>query len=168
MVQIYHECDLLVALAIEDGVFDGLDAPSTAAMAAALTYEERRPDAASRPAFPTASLKRRFERLERLWHTVNRAERERGLPQMRAPDAGFVALTHGWAAGRDLGALLDDTEMSGGDFVRNTKITIDLLRQLAVAAPELGTRSRAGAAADALYRGVVATEAASLSAADVP
>ena len=163
LAQTYHECDLLVALALDDGVFDGLDTAATAGVAAALTYEERRPDSAPKVSFPTATLRRRFERLERLWHTVNRAEKERGLPQMRAPDGGFVTLAHGWAAGRELGWLLEDSDMSGGDFVRNTKLTIDLLRQVATAAPDLGTRTRAGAAADALFRGVVATEATSLT-----
>ena len=51
---------------------------------------------------------------------------------------------------------MDDDEMSGGDFVRNIKQLIDLLRQLGVAAPDEATARIAHEAADALFRGVVA------------
>jgi len=153
LASLYHECDLLVALALDDGVFDGLDVAGTAAMVAAVVYEERRPDG-SDPVFPSANLRQRFGRLERLHTTVNKAERERGLPLMRAPDAGFMVVCHGWASGRDLGSLIEG-EMSGGDFVRVTKMVIDVLGQIAEIAPDLGTRSRAAAAVDAVRRGVV-------------
>jgi ATP-dependent RNA helicase HelY len=46
--------------------------------------------------------------------------------------------------------------MTGGDFVRNMKQVIDLLRQLAVVAPGESVRSSAAAAAKRLLRGVVA------------
>lgn len=154
LARIYHERDLLVAIALDDEVFDGLDAPSVAAMVAAVTYEERRPDSRA-PQFPTAELRRRFRRLERLADRIARAERERGLPPMRVPDAGFVAAMHGWASGHDLGPLIEDG-LSGGDFVRNAKIVLDVLSQVAEVAPDLGTRRAATAAAEAVRRGVVA------------
>ena len=46
--------------------------------------------------------------------------------------------------------------MSGGDFVRNVKQLIDLLRQLGEVAPDPATARAARAAADRLFRGVVA------------
>ena len=46
--------------------------------------------------------------------------------------------------------------MSGGDFVRNMKQLIDLLRQVAETAPDPATASTARAAAERLMRGVVA------------
>ena len=52
--------------------------------------------------------------------------------------------------------MLDDDEMTGGDFVRCVKQLIDLLRQVADVAPDPETRTRARAAADACFRGVVA------------
>ena len=51
--------------------------------------------------------------------------------------------------------VLDDDEMTGGDFVRNIKQCIDLLRQIADVAPDPATRERARDAADACHRGVV-------------
>ena len=46
--------------------------------------------------------------------------------------------------------------MSGGDFVRNVKQLIDLVRQLGQIAPEPATAKAASEAADRLFRGVVA------------
>ena len=50
--------------------------------------------------------------------------------------------------------------MTGGDFVRNTKQVIDLLRQVAVVAPSESMRSGARAAAHRLRRGVVTASSA--------
>jgi ATP-dependent RNA helicase HelY len=61
-----------------------------------------------------------------------------------------------WAEGHELADVLDDDEMTGGDFVRNMKQCIDLLRQIAEVAPDDVTRTRARTAADACHRGVVA------------
>jgi hypothetical protein len=49
--------------------------------------------------------------------------------------------------------------MTGGDFVRNVKQVIDLLRQIATVAPLPETRSAAERAASRLLRGVVAASA---------
>ena len=42
--------------------------------------------------------------------------------------------------GEDLADVLEDEEMTGGDFVRNVKQTIDLLRQIADVVPDAGHR----------------------------
>ena len=41
LASIYHESDLLVAEALAEGVFDGLDAPTLAAVVSACTFETR-------------------------------------------------------------------------------------------------------------------------------
>ena len=61
-----------------------------------------------------------------------------------------MAAIHGWAAGDELADMLDDEEMTGGDFVRNVKQVIDLLRQIADVAPDPETAATARAGADAL------------------
>jgi ATP-dependent RNA helicase HelY len=48
------------------------------------------------------------------------------------------------------------TVISAGDFVRNVKQLIDLLRQLGQVLPDRGSAEAARQAADALFRGVVA------------
>jgi ATP-dependent RNA helicase HelY len=94
--------------------------------------------------------------LQRLSRELNLAEDEAGLPLTRPPDAGFFALAYSWAAGDDLADVIADEDISGGDFVRNVKQLIDLLRQLGDVAPEPATAKAARDAADRLFRGVVA------------
>ena len=91
-----------------------------------------------------------------MWRDLSVAEHDARLPETRRPDPGFTAAIHAWAVGDDLADVLDDEEMTGGDFVRNVKQTIDLLRQIADAAPDPNTAVIAHAAADACLRGVVA------------
>jgi ATP-dependent RNA helicase HelY len=83
-------------------------------------------------------------------------EDDAGLPETRPPDPGFTPYAHEWATGHDLAKILDDDELTGGDFVRNVKQCIDLLRQVAEVAPSETTRATARAAASACFRGVVA------------
>ena len=57
--------------------------------------------------------------------------------------------------------MLDDEDLSGGDFVRNVKQLIDLLRQIGEVAPQPGHRARSPARPPiALFRGVVAASSA--------
>ena len=51
--------------------------------------------------------------------------------------------------------MLEDEDLSGGDFVRNVKQLIDLLRQVGDAAPNDATRRTANQAAERCFRGVV-------------
>ncbi len=154
--RIYHECDLLLAEALGAGLFDGLDPTLVAALASTFTYEARRPEGRPEPWFPSSLLKGRWTDLERVADELNAVEEEAGLPLTRRPDAGFVALAHGWASGKDLNEVIGEEELSGGDFVRNIKQLIDLLRQLALMAPDPATAKAAAAAAESVFRGVVA------------
>ena len=153
--RLYHEADLLVAECLNGGLFDGLDPPGAAALASCFTYEARGQEPA--PTWlPTRQLKDRWDRVQAMARELVEAEDEAGLPHTRLPDPGFAAYAHGWAAGRDLERLLEDQELSGGDFVRNVKQLIDLLRQLGEVAPVPATAGACRSAADALFRGVVA------------
>ena len=78
--------------------------------------------------------------LERLADDLQR-RRGGGRPARHPPARpGFVALAHAWAAGEALADVLDDEDLSGGDFVRNVKQLIDLLRQVGDVAPDPATR----------------------------
>ncbi|HEX2274823.1 MAG TPA: DEAD/DEAH box helicase [Acidimicrobiales bacterium] len=156
LVRIYHECDLLVEEALRTGVFDDLDPMSMAALVSAFTYQSRTPGAAPEPWFPSARVRRRWADLSRLATELNEAEEEAGLPLTRSLDPGFFAAAYAWAAGEDLAEVITEEEMSGGDFVRNVKVLIDLLRQIGTVAGEPATAKTARDAADRLFRGVVA------------
>ena len=154
--RIYHECDLLLAESLAAGLLDGLEPASLAGLVSCLTYEHRSPEPAPAPWFPSARVRERYAGIERLAADLNDAEQRAGLPLTRPPDPGFFALAHAWAAGERLDDVLDDEDLSGGDFVRNAKQLIDLLRQIGDVAPDPTTGRTARTAADCLFRGVVA------------
>jgi ATP-dependent RNA helicase HelY len=166
--RIYHECDLVVAEAMHEGLFDGLDPASMAGLASVFGYEHRSPNPPPAPWFPSASVRKRYGRIEALTHELHADEETAGLPLTRDPDATFLALAHAWAAGEELGDVLEDEDVTAGDFVRVVRQVVDLLRQIGDVADDPATRRSARAAADALRRGVVAASAALESDADPP
>ncbi|MEY2433854.1 MAG: ATP-dependent helicase HelY [Acidimicrobiaceae bacterium] len=166
LAHLYHECDLLLAEAIQSGLFDDLDPAAFAGLVSVFTYEHRSSTPPPAPWFPSGKVRERFGEIERLAHDINADEHEAALSQTRMPDPGFVALAHAWAAGGDLDGVLEDEDLSGGDFVRNIKQLIDLLRQMADAAPNAATRRVAAQAAEACFRGVIAASSVVSSAVD--
>ncbi len=86
---------------------------------------------------------------------IRREERRRGLPQSRELDAGFVRPVITWARGGTFDNALDD-DLSGGDFVRNIKLLLDLLRQVEHIAATDTLRRSAVEASDLLLRDIVA------------
>ncbi len=169
--RIYSESDLLVAEALRTGLLDGVSPAELAALVSCFTFERRGPDAErGRPpqVWPTSRVAQSFRDLSRLWRDLHANEDDAGLPETRRPDAGLTEAMFSWASGNALADLLDeDDELTGGDFVRHVKQVVDLLRQIAAAAPEPRTRATADVAAAACFRGVVA--ASSLNpAADAP
>jgi ATP-dependent RNA helicase HelY len=156
LARLFHECDLLVLEALRQGMLDELDAPTMAALTSVFTYEHRSPEAAPAPWFPSQKARRRWQRIEALARELNEMEDEAGLPLTRPPDPTFAAVAYAWAAGEEFAEVVEAEELSGGDFVRNIKQLIDLLRQIAEVAPHEATRTAAAAASDVLFRGVVA------------
>jgi len=158
LARLYHECDLLVVEALEDGLFDGLEPAEVAALASTFTYEERRsgPGGGLQLRYPSDRLRRRFLRLQGLHLALVADEADARLAVTRAPDAGFMSIAHAWAAGGDLSDVLADEQITAGDFVRTAKQLIDLLRQLGLLAPVPATAAAARRAADAVFRDLVA------------
>jgi ATP-dependent RNA helicase HelY len=159
LCRLYTETDLLLAEALREGLLDGLRPPEVAAVVSCFTYERRGPDGQQPmpPArWPTKTVAKRARAIEKMGNDLRANEDDAGLPETRLPDPGFTPFIYDWASGDTLAEVLDDDEMTGGDFVRHVKQCIDLLRQVGdVAADEL-TRTAAREAADACQRGVVA------------
>jgi ATP-dependent RNA helicase HelY len=152
--RIYGEGDILVAEALSRGLFDGLEPPEVAALLSSVVYEGRERVPLSGD-MPTAATKERYDLLLRTWRTVRRTEDEHQVQLCRELEAGFAAPIFHWASGRPLEEVLAETEMAPGDFVRNCKQLLDLLRQVEdVARPEVA--SSFGRARSAVLRGVVA------------
>jgi ATP-dependent RNA helicase HelY len=165
LAHIYHESDLLVAEALSHGLFDGLDPAALAAAVSACTYEVRAGRWRPEPR-PPKDVAPRLHALEALAEGLRQEEEAARLPRTRAPDLGFAEVAWRWARGERLARVLERAELAPGDFVRNAKQLVDLLRQLATVAPDPVTADCAHRAATALQRGVVATSVAPAAATD--
>jgi len=153
LTRIYGEGDLLVGEALAGGILEGLRPSETAALLSTVVYEarERTPLPGT---LPTAPLADAYERLQRLWRQIRSAEDEHEVQLCRELEPGFAASVVAWAEGAALEAVLDETDMAPGDFVRNCKQLIDLLRQVEEVAEPM-TASSVRQARDAVARGVV-------------
>jgi ATP-dependent RNA helicase HelY len=161
---IYHESDLLVAEALAEGLFDGLDGPDLAAVVSSCTFETR-PGRAPVISSPPKALRPRLQSIALAAEDLRAEEQSARLSRTRAPDDGFADVAWRWARGQRLDRVLERAELAPGDFVRNVKQLIDLLRQLAVVGrPD--TAAAARHAVELLQRGVVAASAAPALALD--
>ncbi len=126
---LFHESDLLIELALEEGVFDGLDPYSLAALLSIFVFEPRT-SAPGSDRFPTRELEERFESVQQIRVRLNQLEARYKVPPTKSVESGFMVYASQWARGRDLGRVIGDGQVPGGDFVRFTKQILDLSRQL--------------------------------------
>jgi ATP-dependent RNA helicase HelY len=159
---LYGELDLLAAECLREGVWDGLKPAELAACASALVYEARQADDALPPRLPIGQAKEALAEMVRIWGRLDALEERHRLSTVenvgqREPDLGFAWPAYRWASGHGLDAVLRDADMPAGDFVRWVRQLIDVLGQIATAAPPDGpVPAAARKAVDALRRGVVA------------
>jgi ATP-dependent RNA helicase HelY len=152
--RIYGEGDILVAEALDRGLFGDLEPAEVAALLSSVVYEGRERVPLSGE-MPTPETKERYEALLRTWRRVRRTEDEHQVQLCRELEPGFATPIFHWANGRPLEEVLAETGMAPGDFVRNCKQLIDLLRQVEeVASP--ATAALFAAARSSVMRGVVA------------
>jgi ATP-dependent RNA helicase HelY len=159
LARLYTETDLLLAESLRQGLFDGLSPPELAAVVSCFTYERRGPDDEAPTAplrWPSSAVATSARAIDKVWCELVANEDDAGLPETRQPDPGFTTHAFEWASGDDLASVLDDDELTGGDFVRHIKQCIDLLRQVGDVAADPETRRAARDAANACHRGVVA------------
>ncbi|GGI07226.1 DEAD/DEAH box helicase [Isoptericola cucumis] len=156
--RLYAEDDLLLAECLRRGTWDGLDPASLAAAVSTVVYSGRREEAAEPyvPGGPQGRLARALDDTTRVWSEVTDLEAQHKLESTGPLDLGLVAPVHKWASGRGLEAVLRGTDVAAGDFVRWCKQVVDVLDQLASAAPRPELRTAARKAQRAVLRGVVA------------
>jgi ATP-dependent RNA helicase HelY len=148
---VYNELDLLLAEAIHRGVFADLGAADVAAVASMFTYQPRANDVEG--GWPSREAAAAGDRIFEVWRQLSRDEGDRGVPETRPPEAGFAALAHAWTVGHELEDLFDE-ELAAGDFVRNCRQLLDLLRQLRDGFGDL--HGPAAEAIRSINRGIVA------------
>ncbi|WP_410539235.1 DEAD/DEAH box helicase [Streptomyces sp. KL2] len=162
LARLYGELDLLASECLREGVWEGLSPTELAACASALVYEARSSDDALQPVLPGGKAKEALGEMVRIWGRLDALEEEHRINQsegvgQREPDLGFAWAAYRWAEGDSLDSVLREAEMPAGDFVRWCKQLVDVLGQIAAAAPEGGTVARnARKASEKVLRGVVA------------
>jgi ATP-dependent RNA helicase HelY len=153
LARIYGEGDVLVAEAIAAGVFEGISPSEAAALVSAVVYESRE-RVPREGQMPTRRAVERHEDLASLWRRIRSAEDQHHVQLCRELDAGFATPVFHWAEGKPLEDVLHETGMAPGDFVRTSKMLLDLLRQIEeVSPPATALIVRRGR--EAVDRGVV-------------
>jgi ATP-dependent RNA helicase HelY len=152
---IFHESDLLIASCVSDGVFDGLSAANMAALASIFVFQARGGEE-SASHFPNNEMKVRWKSATKISQRLATSETNHGLVVHRGPEAGFMGAALDWVNGTPLVDVLEEDELTAGDFVRTIKQLIDLLRQLSMVLYEESDRAAASTAAELCFRGVVA------------
>lgn len=155
LARIYGERDLLVAEALRLKIWDNLDAPSLAAMAAALVYEPRRDDENFEARAVKGNFQKSFTDTQLLWDDLENLARKHKLPRSSKLEMDLSYPIHRWATGAKLDLVLESADLLPGDFIRWCKQIIDLLEQLAKAS-EGQISARARDAVDLVKRGIVA------------
>ncbi|MFP1628762.1 DEAD/DEAH box helicase [Streptomyces sp. 5K101] len=163
LARLYGELDLLASECLRDRVWEGLNPAELAACVSALVYEARQADDAVAPKVPSGRAKTALAEMVRIWGRLDALEEEFKINQaegvgQREPDLGFAWAAYQWASDKGLDEVLREAEMPAGDFVRWCKQVIDVLGQIAAAAPHENSTvaKNARKAVDALLRGVVA------------
>ncbi len=149
---VYNELDLLLAECVDKGLLSGLGAAELAAIASMFTYEPRLADTVGD--WPSAQVADRGKAIFAVGDELVAAELRHGIEPARMPDPGFAAVVFDWTEGASLEELFADDEVGAGDFVRNMRQLLDLLRQLRDAYPDLAATARR--ALRQIDRGVVA------------
>jgi ATP-dependent RNA helicase HelY len=156
LARIYGETDLVVAESLRAGHWQSLTPWELASVCAALVYESRGRDEPRAPRLPGGAAGQAIADLLRTWDRLKRLEEDHRLKTLPDADLGLCWPMFRWAKGHSLDAILWESELTAGDFVRWTKQVIDLLGQIAQAAPDGDpVGATAVAAAGLIDRGVV-------------
>lgn len=161
---LYSELDLVLAQAIDDGAFDGLDATELASAVMSLIYEPRRGSGGEPRHYPggmQGNVAICAAQLKGVHASIAMLCEDYALDEPRQLDFGITDVVYEWAQGESLSRVLYGTDLTGGDFVRGCKRLADVLQQIAVAGPYLGKRAEtlapiAKQAYENVNRGIVA------------
>ncbi len=148
---VYSEHDLLLTEAIERGLLDGLSPAEFGATVSMFTFEPRTSDPEETRL--VGVVEDRFEAIEEVWGRLTAVEERRGVAATGHPEPGFAPYAYAWVSGADLEDIFGEDVFSAGDFVRNCRQLLDLMRQLRDTFPSIA--GVAAATIQATDRGIV-------------
>lgn len=155
--RIYVEQDLVTALCLREGVFEGLSPEELAGIGAAIVFENRKAedDDSRRRPHVSRALNDALDDLFDIADDVAEVETRFGTQAAKRPALGFVRLAYAWAAGESLHEILNESDITAGDFVRWIRQLDDLLGQIAQTSQNAELARNAITASDLIRRGVV-------------
>ena len=156
--RIFGERDLVIAMSLDEGAWDGLDECELASMVSALVYDSRSEDDAQElaPSGVGTRLRTAWEECMGTLERVHRAEKRYGCDPTPGLDGALMAATLAWAHGSTLATAIEGAPIQPGDFVRWMRQVMDCLGQIASASDSSILARRAERAKERIGRGIVA------------
>ncbi|MFC2557428.1 MAG: helicase-related protein, partial [Pauljensenia sp.] len=156
--RIFGESDLVIAMSLDEGAWDGLDECELASMVSALVYDSRSEDDAQElaPSGVGTRLRTAWEECMGTLERVHRAEKRYGCDPTPGLDGALMAATLAWAHGSTLATAIEGAPIQPGDFVRWMRQVMDCLGQIASASDSSILARRAEGAKERIGRGIVA------------
>ena len=156
--RIFGERDLVIAMSLDEGAWDGLDECELASMVSALVYDSRSEDDAQElaPSGVGTRLRTAWEECMGTLERVHRAEKRYGCDPTPGLDGALMAATLAWAHGSTLATAIEGAPIQPGDFVRWMRQVMDCLGQIASASDSSNLARRAEGAKERIGRGIVA------------
>lgn len=161
--RIYSEKDIVLAQVLHEGTLDSLTAEEMASVASAFVYEPRRGSSTGMPRhFPGGEKGRLAQtayQVLRTFQEINGLCEDYGTDSLPDIDFGLSEIMFNWVTDKPLTNILRDSDLTGGDFVRNCKRTVDILTQISTVGdflPDSRTAEVAHEAAALVNKGIVA------------
>lgn len=154
---IYAERDLVIALALVNGIWEDLNPAQLAAVVSSCVFEARKdhlPDT-DIPGGVSGPLGRALQRTQGLLSAINKAESRAHTTLSEPLQLGLVNALYWWVQGDDLATTVRAADLEAGDWVRWCRQVLDVLNQIQmVATSSLAINARW--AAESIRRSVVA------------
>ena len=151
---LFGELDLLAAESLRQGLWDDLTPADLAACVSTLTFQSRGADPPTSPRLSSGPGRAAIEAMGAVWVDLHDLEARHRVAYLREPDVGLARTAHRWASGHSLAAVLADSDLTAGDFVRAMRQVLDMLDQVAGAGdPRVSSVARR--AVTTVRRGVV-------------
>ena len=152
---LFGELDLLAAESLRQGLWDDLSPADLAACVSMLTFQSRGGEPPASPRLPSGPGRAAIEMMVAVWSDLHALEARHRVAYLREPDVGLARTAYRWASGHSLAAVLADSDLTAGDFVRAMRQLLDMLDQVAgTGDPRVAGVARRAVAA--VRRGVVA------------
>jgi ATP-dependent RNA helicase HelY len=151
--RIYAERDIIIAQSLTQGIWQDASPAELAGIVTALVYESRRGENMPSNAPPTIAA--RLEATQRLAAELAELETAHKVQPTPGLDLSACAAMLTWANGGNLADVLNQSELSAGDFVRLASQVVEILGQLGLISTNSNLAAAAEQAIRQIRRGVV-------------